>query len=165
MNGLQTPAQIAKACEPVMRIQAGLGAELCVIVFDRETSATCPGALATDVGREVAARSPLPAAVVVKDQKVENWVIADISTLATMRARFRVSAGDRRAIEPDRADRVDALAMLKRMAIRKAYDKVDDGKRILDAADARRIGRNSRSFRKLMSVIGHPQYSTQSRLP
>jgi len=109
--------------------------------------------------------STLPMAVVVKDRMVENWVIADIDALAGMPARFRVTDADRRAVTPNRADSANALAVLKKMALRKSYDKVADGRRVFDAAEPMRIAANSRSFRKFLATLNHPRYSIQSRTP
>ena len=43
-----------------------------------------------------------------------------------------------------------------------SYSKVRDSKIILAAADPLKIAENSRSFRRLMRIIGHELYRSQS---
>jgi len=103
--------------------------------------------------------------VVMKNRMFENWLVSDLVAFSNQGARFRVTGGMRSAVEPNRADGADALAWLKRACIGASYAKVEDAKRILGRADPVRMAQNSRSFRRLMRVVRHPVYLTQSRRP
>ena len=66
------------------------------------------------------------------------------------------------AVDNGKADSVDALALLKQATRGDAYDKVQDAKRILEEVDVAQLAANSRSFRRFLRVIGHPEYRSQS---
>jgi len=74
----------------------------------------------------------------------------DIEGIKALRARFDVSNVTANAVQPNKADNVDALMLLQRAAKGGAYDKVRDSKAILKLADPYRIGQNSRSFRRFL---------------
>ena len=104
-------------------------------------------------------------AVVIKNRKLENWAIADLDALSSHPERFKVNAAARRAVEPNKADVIDAEELLKRLCQKVEYSKVKDSERIFSIADPTRIALHSRSFRKFLSVTGHPDYLEQSRRP
>jgi hypothetical protein len=106
-----------------------------------------------------------PPIVVIKNRMFENWLVADVEAVKIQRARFRLSTAAERSIVPNKADNVAALEVLKTAAVRTSYSKVPDSQRILERADIQRIAANSRSFRRLLRVVGHPGYAGQSRLP
>jgi hypothetical protein len=83
----------------------------------------------------------------------------------TLPRRFRISKSFESQVAPDRADRADAVRLLKTAAIGKPYHKVEDAKRILKAAEPLRIGANSRSFRRFLRLSGSRTYASQSRIP
>jgi Domain of unknown function (DUF4276) len=155
---------IAHACESRITRLVGQGADLIVVLFDREKRPECSGELSTTVETELARREH-HVRVVVKDSTFENWLVADVGALRASPARFKVSKRAWDSIQPDKADHVDALAVLKAAAVKRAYDKVADSKRILDRADPAKMGRHSRSFRKFLRCVGATMYAQQSRLP
>ena len=104
-------------------------------------------------------------AVAVKNRMYENWLVSDPQALRSMSARFRLTTGQVRSVSNDRADSVDGLRLLKRIAQGKAYGKVADAVEIMGRADALRMASNSRSFRRFLRVIGHPSYASQSARP
>jgi hypothetical protein len=106
-----------------------------------------------------------PSEVVVKDRMFENWLVADIEALKALRGRFRISRSVERSIDPNKADQVDALRILKSCVVRDSYSKVRDSQQILARAAVASMGRNSRSFRRFLHCVGDPTYAAQSKRP
>ena len=153
---------IAERCTRPCRQLIMRGAGLVIVLIDRETRVECPG----DLAAAIQSRVPMPeAAVVIKNKMFENWLIADVDALAAQHARFDVSRATRRAVQPGKADNVDALMLLKRSVRRGGYDKVADAKRILAKADPLRLASHSRSFRKFLRATEHGSYIDQSQRP
>jgi len=157
-------AVIARECARAVR-QLEDRVDRAVIVLDREDRQECCGDLATGIANLVRPNVRCGVDVVLKNSKYENWLVADFDAIQTMGARFRVTDGDRRQIVPNRADSIDAYALLRRAAIREAYDKVRDSVRIARVASPDRIAQNSRSFRRFLRVVRHIRYRTQSARP
>jgi hypothetical protein len=159
-------AQIAASVKVPLRIMRRRGADRVIILIDRETRNECPGefaaALRTLLSRYCDAST---VDIVTKDRRFENWLIADPDALEHLRGRFKLDAGQRSQIEPNKADAVDALTLLKRIVRRHDYSKVKDARRILAVAEPLRMARNSRSFRRLLRLIDHNSYRQQSRRP
>jgi hypothetical protein len=155
---------IARACKmPVAQLSAR-GAELVLVIFDREGRVECPSEIADGVSRALALQVDCRTSVIVKDRCYENWLVSDLEALAAHPRRFRVLPRHKRAVEPNRADAADGLAVIRQMAVR-GYEKVDDSRTIAESADPARMARHSRSFRKFLREARHPAYSTQSKLP
>jgi hypothetical protein len=155
---------IARACRDALRQLAGRGVDRILVVFDREDRGECPPAIATAVQRALREHSACPVTVVVKDRQYENWLVADLEACARHPVRYRVAPRHRRATEPDRADIINATAVLKSI-VNGDYDKIEDAKNLLVEMDPLRAAANSRSFRKLLRELDHPAYRTQSRAP
>lgn len=160
------PAKIARECKRVFRLLEEKRVTKVVVVLDREQRQESSGELAQAI--DAAIRSTCGFSfelfVVMKDRAFENWVLADLEALRSQRSRFEVSASLERAVAPNRADRTDALDLLKHATRGGAsYDKRQDSKRTLQKADILRIASNSRSFRHFLHALGHPQYSAQCR--
>jgi len=155
---------IARACVPSVKLLEAKGAERVVVLLDRESRAECPGAISSAVKASLSPRCKCELVVVVKDRKYENWLISDMRAFRNQQARFRISAGIRSSIEPNKADHVDGDALLRRI-VRGTYDKVADSKRVLHRADPIRMAKNSRSFRRFLRCVGHPDYGAQSEVP
>ncbi|OAN35619.1 hypothetical protein A4X17_02265 [Plantibacter sp. H53] len=156
---------IAKACEPLLRQAYARKVDLFVLVIDREQQTTKPGELAATLKTELDRVSPgsFRIEVVYKDRTFENWLIADLDALRRQPARYDVSDALIRRVEPDKADSVKALDLLKRAAKGRQYDKIDDGKKIATRIDPLATARNSRSFRHLLHILGHVDYLDQCR--
>jgi hypothetical protein len=155
---------IARACKmPVAQLSAR-GAELVLVVFDREGRVECPSEIADGVSRALALQVNCRTSVIVKDRRYENWLVSDLAALAVHPRRFRLLPRHKRVIEPNQADAVDGLAVIRQMAVH-GYEKVDDSRAIVESADPARMARHSRSFRKFLREAHHPAYSTQSKLP
>ena len=158
-------AAIARMVKERVLATEARGANVVVILLERETRHKCPGNLAAAIRESVEAYSASRICVVLKDRKFENWLVADIRSVAAMRARFDITPGRIRQVEHDRADNIDAHGLLRKAAKGDSYDKVLDSRRILDRADPVQMAANSRSFRRFLRCVGHPRYTTQSRLP
>jgi Domain of unknown function (DUF4276) len=156
---------IARAClKPALLLQKR-GADHVVVLVDRERRRDCCKSLAQAVaGQLVKYGLEVPVDVVIKDRQFENWLIAAVGALKSQPKRFSVSRTSEATIAPNKADNVSAVRLLKQMAL-DDYDKVQDSKRILSSADPLEMARNSRSFRKLLRCVDHPNYREQSRLP
>ncbi|MBI4500040.1 MAG: DUF4276 family protein, partial [Gemmatimonadetes bacterium] len=102
-------------------------------------------------------------AVVIKNRRYENWLISDPAAFKRMRKRFRLSKRQVQSIEWDKADSVDGFQILSRAARGAAYSKTADAMQILNYTDPDQMALNSRSFRRFLRVLGHPNYLDQSR--
>lgn len=141
---------------------------LAVILIDREQQHDCPGDLALRLAESIQQRAQWNGEikVVVKDRMFENWLIADLGALKRQQGRFLVTAATERKVVPNKADHVPALDLLRAsVKVPPAYRKVDDSKRILSNARIDAMAVNSRSFRRFLRCLGHPDYRDQSRLP
>lgn len=155
---------IAHACRSRIEQLARRGVREIIILLDREKRAECAGDLATAIGNALVVPVGCRGWVVVKDRMFENWLIADVTALKSSPQRFNISPAFEHKIIPGKADSCDALRMLKEVTSH-SYLKVQDSKIILAAADPLRIAENSRSFRRLLRVIGHESYRDQSARP
>ncbi len=153
-----------RVCRPALVQLAARRVDEIVVLVYREERAECPGELAEDLRIGLQRCTSVSVAVVIKDRKFENWLVADPDALAAQHARCVLSQADRARIEPNKADSADAEAILRR-TVRGEYDKVADSKRILSEADLLRMAANSRSFRRMIRVMKISPYRHQSRRP
>jgi len=161
-----SPGKIARECESRIKQLAGRGFNRVIVLVDREDRTDSCSEIADAIESAIADRKlGIQAHVVVKNRSFENWLVSDPTALTTMKARFALSKEMLRRIRPDKADRIDALSLLKKAAQGGAYGKVDDSRRILARADVSRMGSNSRSFRCLLGRLGHPDYRSGSCQP
>lgn len=162
-----TPKHIANAACSLLYIAESKDVDKFVLVLDREDNQREAGTIARDVKQAIMAlRSwPFEVSVVLKDRTLENWLIADLDALRKQRARFRVTDAVARQVEPDKADRVRAIEVLKRVTLGRGYDKKIDGLNIAKRLDVDAAGMHSRSFRHFLHVLGHETYSEQCRRP
>jgi hypothetical protein len=156
---------IARACRPSISQLAARGAELVLVVLDREDRPECPTEIANGVRHALEPEVDCRISIIVKDRQYENWLVADLHALRSHPARFHVTNAHRRAVEPNRADAADAAALLRAIVQRGSYEKVDDSRAIMATAEPERIAQHSRSFRKFLREAGHPRYQTQSKVP
>jgi hypothetical protein len=143
----------------------GQGVGKVVVLIDREDRSDCPGALAAAIQARIARETDVEVAVVIKDAAFENWLVADVDAVRSLKQRFDLSNNTQNAVQPNKADKCPALELLKRSTQGSSYDKVEDSKRILARADATRIATHSRSFRRFLRCAGCPTYASQSRQP
>lgn len=160
-------AHIAKQSKALVKIALARRVDLVVVLFDRERAPSSPGEIAVGLRNAIHEACELQGTceVVIKDRMYENWLVADVDGLKSHRKRFRVTQAVERQVAPNKADRADALALLKKAAIGSDYDKVADSKRICRTLDVERAAQNSRSFRHLLHVLGDFDYSSQCKVP
>lgn len=155
------PGVIAKACKSRVAIAVAQGADLVIVLLDREQQAAHPGTLAAAVESALAAHcGGARTRVVYKDRLFENWLVADLDALAAQPKRFSVTAARRRRVEPNKADSIDAMTLIKSMALGKGYDKVADAEKICRKIDVPRAAMHSRSLRHFLHVLEVTAYSS-----
>ncbi len=161
--------QIVRAVKTRVPILKAKRADMALILLDRESRGVCPGSWAAEIQAAVSRKCTAVGidsfAVVVKNSCYENWLVSDPLAFERMPKRFNLSFADTNKIQPNKADRVNAQAMLKRAARGSSYSKVDDAVKIMQHADPLRMASNSRSFRRFMRLVGNPHFLDQSRRP
>jgi hypothetical protein len=166
---LALPERTALLAARECRALAANGAELVVMLLDRETRNECPGSFAPRLQRLIARRLSglsLEIAVVLEDRTFENWLVADPTCFRQMPRLFPEAQRILRAVPRGNADGIDGLAMLRRASgSRGRYDKVQGAVAICTHLDPGRAALNSRSFRRFLRMLGDSRYAAQSRLP
>lgn len=166
MHPSSPPGRIARTAIKKVDIQRDRGADLIVVLIDREDRDECPPAFARQIKQAFAQLGYDDITVVVKNRTFENWLIADIDALKELSGLFSVTRSFERTVSPNKADNVgDAEALLKKIAVKRRFHKRHDASAITEKQQALEIARNSRSFRRFLRVVGHPQYLTQSKKP
>jgi Domain of unknown function (DUF4276) len=160
-------AKIARECVKALKIAQALGATRAIVLLDREQVTDTPHEIATRLTAEIEAQfgSSLEVMVVLKDRAFENWLVADMGALAAQTARYTVTQALRRRVEPNKADRTNAIAILNSAANRIPYHKIDDAYRLCKHLDPLVAASNSRSFRHFLHALGHARYAGQCRVP
>jgi hypothetical protein len=162
MQPMAPPGQIALVASKKFPILLDKGAEFIVILIDKETRLDCTGELVQAVEREARARlrnlSPtVDLQVVFKVSMFENWLIADPKAVAGLPGLFEHVERIEKQVSSGRADSVGALDLLRACSKQRGYHKVDGAVAICKGLDPARAAGNSRSFRKLLKVLGCPQ--------
>jgi hypothetical protein len=160
---------LAAECARAARTMRTRGADLVLVLIDRETREDCPPAIAEQLSAAIDRRGAAEVVirVVVKDRTFENWLIADPAAIEGLQGRFSPTgvAAIKAAVAGGRADERDALQLLERATVNRSYQKVKDSDQILSRVDLRAMSRNSRSFRCFLRRVGHPDYQRGSRRP
>lgn len=163
---LAPPDTFAAEAAKQINILVGRNVDRILVLVDMEQRDCCVGDVVNSYHQALTRKCPGVALdVVVKHRTYENWLIADLDAIRSLPARFNVSQSLVRKVSPNKADNVDAYALLKRAARGKPYDKVLDAKRIADKASALNVAKNSRSYRRFLRLLGHTEFLEQSRLP
>ncbi|WP_186031702.1 DUF4276 family protein [Burkholderia gladioli] len=161
------PRVIARSARSQVMLWKKRGVDCIVILIDREDH-DCPVEFAKDLriafddmysGMEVEFR------IVIKDKKIENWLVADTEALKKIPGRFEVSQKFERTVL-GRADGIgDAAALINTATGKKRYHKGEDPALICRHQDPLRASKNSRSYRKFLRELGCSDYLLQSKLP
>lgn len=159
-----TPGVIANSCRSRIEILARQQVSDIIVLLDREDDPDCPGSRALAIGSKLTIPASCRGYVVIKDRMFENWLIADLNALKLFPKRYNITPAVERKVIGDRADSVNALALMKAVT-KPSYDKVPDSKKILSVADPMNMAANSRSFRHLLRVLGNTTYKDQSKRP
>jgi hypothetical protein len=165
---LAPTGQIARTILKSMPLLVAKGVQRVVVLIDMEDRDECPGVFASDIENQVRAlnKHECQVYVVVKARCYENWLICAISALKRQRSRFPHVGRITKHVLSDKGDSADAIELMRQCTdSNAAYEKVNDAKRIMTAADPHEIARNSRSFRRLLRILDDPKYKDQSRLP
>lgn len=157
-----SPAQMALAASKRFSTLLAKRADLIVILIDKETRPDCTVELVQAVEREARRRlkdlsSTVDLQVVFKVAMFENWLVADPQALARLPGLFEHVERIERQVSSGRADSVNAEDLLKACSKQRGYHKVDGAVAICKGLDPVRAAGNSRSFRKLLKVLGCPQ--------
>ena len=153
------PAQIAYAASKRFSILLNQGADLILLLIDKETRQECTGPLVLEIEREARKHltrlsKTVDVRVVLKVTKLENWLVADPQALRDLPGLFEHVERIERQVAPGRADAVDAHALLKTCWRKGGYDKKAGAIEVCKKLDPERARRNSRSFRKLLKTLG-----------
>lgn len=155
-------AQVVAAARSRIEIWRARNASRIIVVIDREQSVICPGERAEALRNAFHGAGYQEVEVVVKDRKLENWLIADAEAVSTLN-NFSLPDNIVRRVETAGADSVqDAQRELER-AGRNGYSKRRDAIRIATISAIEVIEQRSRSFRRFLRHAGHPAYALQSR--
>ena len=156
-------AQICRAAEtrfPILRRQ---GADHLIVLLDKERRPDCPGEWANRIKTEFSNRGEPNIDVVIKNSTFENWLIGNLESVKeSFPKRFRIKENVLQRIERSGADSVSAQTLLNTCVMGSEYCKRKDAIDICTVSDPDIIARRSRSFRRLMRVVGHPRYLNQS---
>lgn len=152
------PARIGLAASKKFPILLDRGADLIVILIDKENRQDCTVELVRSIEREASERLAKldPEArvqVVLKISCLENWLVADPEALRNLTGLFERIERVERQVE-NRADSLNALELLKSCSRQKSYDKPRGAVAICKKLDPQRAAANSRSFRKLLKTLG-----------
>ena len=152
-----TPKLIAETIEESYGALRRRRVDRIVVLLDLEQQADCPGMRAAAIRREMIERLASPQVtidVVVKVTMLENWLIADPACFREMPALFPEAGRIARAVRGDRADNLDALALLNSACgPRRRYDKRRGAVAICQRMDPGRAALNSRSFRRFLREL------------
>lgn len=170
MQPFAPPGQIAHRAAKKAGILLSRGASKIIVLIDHETRPDCTPRFRRELEREMRKRMktkgrPASVHVVVKETMFENWLVADPGACKAVIKTSRGIGALRRHVEPNKADNVDALALLKQHAARKQFDKRGDGAAICAKLDPNVAAQNSRSFRRFLRLLGNPDYAKQSKRP
>lgn len=161
-----TPQQIAKAAESRVKI---LNSKLCdriILIIDMENTDQCLVKRVTVLEKAFHEKGYTNVNVVIKNRQYENWLIADIEAIGNCKG-FTLTQVFKNKIVPNKADNVNnPVELLTKLKTNKRrFDKNADVLSIIKNCDPVRMGMHSRSFRRFLRLMNHPNYKTQSKFP
>lgn len=166
MQPKASPAQIVRAATKQVDELIKEDVERVLVLMDREDNEKCATEIKDELEKTFEEFGYEQVKVVIKNRKFEIWLIADLKALEKMPKRFKLTKNFRNSVEPNKADNVDdAEALLNRIAIKTNYHKRKDAAAITQHQKELNIGLNSRSFRRFLRLLDHPEYSDQSKRP
>lgn len=165
MQPKSTPDQIVRMARGKVDILLAKGVDQILVLIDREDNKECPGIFADRIKNAFARAGYGGVSVVVKDRCFENWLVADVDALEQLRRRFQVTTAFKNSIVPNKADNINAFEQLNRITRGPSYHKRRDAAAITEKQDPVRVALNSRSFRRFLKLISHPNYRCQSKYP
>ncbi len=161
-----TPRQIARSAKSRIGILTARRVDKIVLLIDREDRKECPTQFARDIEAAFSSLGHNNIKVTVKNRRFENWLIADVDVFKRMKARYNTTVSFENAVVPNKADSVlNAEALINKICKGGDYHKRKDAAQITQSQNISAIARNSRSFRKFLRTLQHPDYTEQSKLP
>ncbi|BBA71027.1 DUF4276 family protein [Geobacter sulfurreducens] len=161
-----TPQQIVRSALGKIQILVSKNANKILLLIDSDDRRQCGAEFARDINQALIVSGYPNAQAVVKIKCYENWLIADTDSIAKMKNRFKITSSFEHKVKPNKADNInDPEDLLNSITIRTRYKKGKDSVEISRYAEPDKIGSNSRSFRKLLNLLGHPKYLRQSKYP
>ncbi|WP_084494931.1 DUF4276 family protein [Nocardia shimofusensis] len=158
--------QLVTACRTPLKLAIAEKADKAILLIDREQQAERPGEIAAEIQAALRKVTDLQVDVAIKDRMFENWLISDLNALRAQPARFTVTPALVNKVEPNKADSVNALELLKKtVAPGRDYDKIIDGERISTRAQVELMAKHSRSFRHFLHLLGYEAYREQCLRP
>jgi hypothetical protein len=159
------PGQVAKNALSRVDMLKKRGADVVLLLIDREDREDCAPEFAQAIEAALEGMGE-QVRVVVKNRAVENWLIADPKGLARLGGRFKPTKAFTSQVSPNKADNVkDGAALLNRICFKGSYHKTQDPPNIFGAMDITEAGKNSRSFRRFLRLVGDRRYRDQSKKP
>lgn len=156
--------QVARTAKSRLDFCVARSVDRSIVIIDRETSSECPGDRASAIRGAILQMGYNNVDVVVKDRKLENWLIADAEGVNSLTG-FDIPVRLVRRIAAAGADSlVDAERELSKAASR-GYSKRRDAIQIARAISLDALSIRSRSFRRFLRVAGDQRYALQSRHP
>lgn len=156
---------IARSASSAVKLFRSRKVDLIIVLIDREDHPNLP-IFAMEIKNSLAKMYGGSFEVIVKDRQIENWLIADIQALKDSPKRFKITSAFEKAVTPNKADTIKSPHhLLEGICIKKSYNKGLDPKIIMAKQRPEYIAKHSRSFRRLLRIIGEPNYSNQSKEP
>jgi len=161
------PAKVADSALPQLKILKARNVERVVVFIDLEDANACAAprrAALEDAFAPLAADLGFHRIdVVLKKTQLENWLCSDPERHRN--SRYELKPGRLRVIRAGSADNVPGELALKEVCNRPPYSKTTDPARILSRNNPYRMAMHSRSFRKMLQLLGVPAYANQSARP
>jgi hypothetical protein len=170
MQPFAPPGYIAYVAMKRSHILVGKGASLIILLIDKETRPDCIPQISQEIESQFSSRltscyPSVRSSVIVKNATFENWLVADPDTFKLLTGMFNDWHSIYNAVTPDKADNIDAIQLLKHCCKKGHFDKVESAIAICDKLNPDQAAKNSRSFRRFLRIVNHPNYVAQSRNP
>ncbi len=157
-------AQIVKAVEAKMSLLQK--ADAILVLIDKEDTDDCIITRVGELRNAFHKKGHRKVEVVIKNRQFENWLIADPEAINQL-SNFEVTSAFRKKVEQDKTDHVqDPVGLLS--GLKKGgstFHKTKDGTEIAKKLNVENAARNSRSLRRFLRLLEHPDYKDQSKKP
>lgn len=125
----------------------------------------CPGDISNKIINAISQKSFTKyvenISIVFKVQKLENWLLSDKEAVRSIISE-NIYNEKFNTLSLEKIDELNALKIIDTIW---PNNKHHFAKRIVENLDPLRMAQNSRSFRRYLRVLGHPDYKDQSKDP
>lgn len=158
--------QIVKSAEDRIHLLNRQKCDKIILIIDHEGNENCVIDWRKELEQEISKRGFKNVNVVIKVRQFENWLLADLEAIDSCK-NFSVTKTLKNKVEHNKADHIrNPVAELSKIKNNKeSYHKNKDSKAIAKNLDIDRMSLNSRSFRRLLTLVNHPKYQDQSKIP